>query len=816
MMNPTGYRRTGAFTPHPPTSPIPFQAAAQSHDPSESDSSASSPVAARSDQRRSPHPQQLQFARPLFQGGNSSNASSTSISNFTRPSIAHAHSDQPSRKNSPFRPDFQKHKRDHSQGFFEPSLPTASSSEQTMPANLTASQIAAQAAMQHQASSQNTRKRSQTVPRPQSPQDTATGRRKPTPIQGLGDTGRSSNGRLSPGNAQYQNGLVGGHMAAASAANAAFPRSGQLSPGLTNFEGPTEKEHKLKSEKSKIKLFSKPKQLGLSSAKEFDQKDISLPSPNKMGPSGPSGLSKIVNPSMASLADSVAPGQSSLYSSANVSTSTLVPTDKQHEKEKTHKHNFLSRQKNKLKDKKEEYAHPLSSTSTTSKPLESNAPPPLYSFTPLPSSPGPSATSFAKSVSGLDLRHGGRALREKKKEEKASAAQPPVDKRPDTERADRALSTSLGSLATQSFLGPTGSSGVSAFGAMSIVHAAEVSNAQIGLQGFGLPNMSPEDAWDFLKAKLLIIFEGEELHLAVEDLNRLVSVHIQRCIHQRLPTIIIEDLRDLLQTGFLSLDQTLRGVPDHRLVTRLVEMWLFVFGTILPHMQAVFLPLDLEFKGHGPLMKPSEAAEFWGAKSEARDDAFGNQFDVRSIVLLAYRDHVILPRHDSLKAIFSRLSLDSIHATVSLVNSSPDIGSLGRPGTAASADPGFGSFNSQGSTLLGEGGRSRAASNLSAELPPFAPSPRALRPPPQDSSQVTETVGRMLQCVSVLASLQSGDEPQAKMEGLAKALKLNWLGRGRTGRNRKGFVGTRVTAVRQRSSQGPIEQAEQIRRESML
>lgn len=686
-----------------------------------------------------------------------------------------------------------------------------------MPANLTASQIAAQAAMQHQASSQNIRKRSQTMPRPQSPQDTATGRRKPTPVQASGDTGRNLNGRLSPGNPQYQNGLVGGHMAAASAANAAFPRGGQLSPGLTNFEGPTEKEHKLKSEKSKIKLFSKPKQLGLSSAKELDQKDRSLPSPNKMGHSGPSGLSKIVNPSVTSLTDSVAPGQSSLYSNANISTSTLVPTDKQHEKEKAHKHNFLSRQKNKLKDKKEEYVHPLSSTSTNSKPLESNAPQTLYSFAPLPASPGPSAASFAKSVSGLDLRHGGRALREKKKEEKASAAQPPADKRPDTERADRALSTSLGSLAAQSFLGPTGSSGVSAFGGMSTIHAAEFSSAQIGLQGLGLPNMSAEDAWDYLKANLLIIFEGEELRMAVEDLNRLVSLHIQRCIQKRLPTIMIEDLGDLLQTGFLSLDQTLRGVPDHRLVTRLVEMWLFVFGTVLPHMQAVFLPLDLEFKGHGPLMNPSEAAEFWGANPETRDDAFGNQFDVRSIVLLAYRDHVILPRHDSLKAIFSRLSLDSINATVSLVNSSPDIGSFGRPGTAASADPGFGSFNSQGSTLLGEGGRSRAASNLSAELPPFAPSPRALRaPPPQDSSQVTETVGRMLQCVSVLASVQSVDEPQAKMEGLAKALKLNWLGRGRTGRNRKGFVGTRVAVVRQRSSQGQIEQDEQIRRESML
>jgi hypothetical protein len=60
-----------------------------------------------------------------------------------------------------------------------------------------------------------------------------------------------------------------------------------------------------------------------------------------------------------------------------------------------------------------------------------------------------------------------------------------------------------------------------------------------------------------------------------------------------------------------------------------------------------------------------------------------------------------------------------------------------------------------------------------------------------DSTKVTETVGRMLQCVSVLVSLQSSDDAQDKISRLSKELKYNWLGRGRTGRQRQGFVGPR-------------------------
>lgn len=313
-------------------------------------------------------------------------------------------------------------------------------------------------------------------------------------------------------------------------------------------------------------------------------------------------------------------------------------------------------------------------------------------------------------------------------------------------------------------------------------------------------------------------------------------MNIQRCIQKRTPNLIVEDLRDLLATGFSSLDQTLRRTPDERLIPHLVEMWLFTFTSVLPYMQAVFLPLDLEFSGHGPLMTPEQARDFWGALPTSTKDSSGNipasqALEVRRIVLTAYRDTVILPRFDTLKTIFSRLSLESISLSIpatDILSTSPDSFSGGRPSTAMSLDPSHASYGSQTTTLLGggssgdgSGNRSRAISNVSYGSEPSGLGIANLPPPParpftpssthplhpmnrgqrdktvEDSSkQLTEMVGRMLQCMSVLASVGvggGGDEnSQKKMEELTRGLKLNWLGRGRMGRDRRGLVGARV------------------------
>jgi hypothetical protein len=557
------------------------------------------------------------------------------------------------------------------------------------------------------------------------------------------------------------------------------------------------------------------------------------------------------------------------------------------EKDKEKKHHFLSRQKHKLRDEPNQL--PLSSAHSNSQATNPERPQPLYSFTP----DIPGTGTFAKSVSGFDLRHGGRALREKKKEEKAAAAAARLDLTP-------IPSNSSAPGPGDQYLGTTSyDTGPPSGGGNLYAFPSEATPLPVSAQAFstigaqmGLPGIGPDDAWPLLKARLLNLFSGENLRTPIEDFNALVSVHIRRCIQRRSPVVLVEDVRELLQTGFSSLAQTLRTVPDDRLVSNLVEMWIGVHGAILPFLQAVFLPLELEFKGKGSLMSAREAQEFWGAIPEAlkaderpssssgNGDANANarlpsmqdELEIRRITMIAFRDEVILPRHESLLNIFSRLSLENINARISPdpslaaaaatttptitgrdhARSDPTTGA-DRPATADSLSPGLSSFNSQTSTLLdafstsSPGGsaaaaatslasRSRATSNTSAgsfgaAMPhvvtsPVSPGvaalmmatttttptgtapllnvtsePQGMPPPPPpppppvtlaDPAKVTETVARMLQCLYVLASCQTGDVAQSHVERLTGALKYNWLGRGRTGRDRRGWVGMKA------------------------
>jgi hypothetical protein len=82
-----------------------------------------------------------------------------------------------------------------------------------------------------------------------------------------------------------------------------------------------------------------------------------------------------------------------------------------------------------------------------------------------------------------------------------------------------------------------------------------------------------------------------------------------------------------------TLNSRLSGVPDEKLVSRLVEVWSFYFGTVVPYFEGVFLPLTIMTSG-------------------------SDEFSVRRLVLMAFRDDVILPMGSRVEDAFNKLFHD--------------------------------------------------------------------------------------------------------------------------------------------------------------
>ncbi|KAF9311083.1 hypothetical protein BG003_007805 [Podila horticola] len=265
---------------------------------------------------------------------------------------------------------------------------------------------------------------------------------------------------------------------------------------------------------------------------------------------------------------------------------------------------------------------------------------------------------------------------------------------------------------------------------------------------------STEDVWQALCIKVLTLFNGQGLTGAIEDLNDLV----RRCLLTRNPFALCDEINELLKNGMLTLNAKLGDVPDEKLVSRLVEVWSFFFGTVLPYFEGVFLPLQIDLKMYhsrkitrkntggtnggsfssisssgggggtigtagGSLLSTGGGLESsmivsspkMALEQERNEDS--EPENVRIMALTGFRDLVILPMVDRLGDVFAKLFMD-----------------------------------------------------FDASIP------------------VTDTASRMLQMTSVLTSIQSGDAQQLLMEQVSNRLKTNWKQFTRRG-NRGGFAG---------------------------
>lgn len=174
-----------------------------------------------------------------------------------------------------------------------------------------------------------------------------------------------------------------------------------------------------------------------------------------------------------------------------------------------------------------------------------------------------------------------------------------------------------------------------------------------------------EETWNLLKQWVLPLFNREGLRTPVEKVNFLVTLHLDSRIQQGYKAKeVLDEFKDLTKTGMLKLESLLQTVTEAKFLERLVHLWLFFFSQVLPYWEAVFLPLQLEFEGSGPVLSaPGSAANYWHSLAETAED-----LSIRRMTLIAFRDGVILPVSGRLE---SKLSLFYLFIMVSLANMVP-------------------------------------------------------------------------------------------------------------------------------------------------
>lgn len=153
-------------------------------------------------------------------------------------------------------------------------------------------------------------------------------------------------------------------------------------------------------------------------------------------------------------------------------------------------------------------------------------------------------------------------------------------------------------------------------------------------------NLDVDDNWPLICARVLPLFNGEGLRQPIEDLNRLVSAHLRRIVERHEEGHLLEDITELFETGIRSLDNNLAAMTDEKLITRLSEIWVFYFSTVLSHLEATFLPVTVELANNASPYLPES----------------GNaNMSIHSIACKSYRDILIIPLHTRLSKIFSQL-----------------------------------------------------------------------------------------------------------------------------------------------------------------
>ncbi len=142
-----------------------------------------------------------------------------------------------------------------------------------------------------------------------------------------------------------------------------------------------------------------------------------------------------------------------------------------------------------------------------------------------------------------------------------------------------------------------------------------------------------DGSWQGICVKVLPLFNGDGVRGCMEDLNDSIALWIKDTPAPHAA----EELMEMMSAGMLTLTSKLSTTTgqafmnageEHVLAcARLAELWTFFYGTVLPYLAGVFLPVKL-------VVRPVKMTDM---------------LDVRNVAMFSFRDYVVIPMLSSIR-----------------------------------------------------------------------------------------------------------------------------------------------------------------------
>ncbi|ODV97657.1 hypothetical protein PACTADRAFT_140530 [Pachysolen tannophilus NRRL Y-2460] len=233
-----------------------------------------------------------------------------------------------------------------------------------------------------------------------------------------------------------------------------------------------------------------------------------------------------------------------------------------------------------------------------------------------------------------------------------------------------------------------------------IVTSTDLQRTLMQLENLNLNNLKyvedkeniADDSWNLLTSLIMPLFKCDNLKVPIEDLNKLCYLYIFLRFQEfsdrnealssvnsisngnttpLSKTTVFDEVQELFKNGFsiylnnvyavetrgsstslkslyssLSLSQLLKRKPFQ---SKLSLLWDYFLTHILYYLEAIFLPLQQEIDGVGPILSPySKHKKFWFDYLKIDNlKTVSKIYEIKLLALLNFRDKVVIPLYET-------------------------------------------------------------------------------------------------------------------------------------------------------------------------